>query len=503
MYSLLFKKYIESLLLQKSFIEFFIEGGRSRTGKLKQPKMGVLSIVLNLVRTNAVHDVVLVPISISYDRIIEGSSYSKELMGNAVKEAESLLGVIKMASILKFNYGAIDVAIGKVIRARAALQERLGVNDLASNKVSEEDWRRAVNTVGYLVMYECNRVSIARPTALIATILLTIRNPSSARGVGAKELIKWVQILRNEIVFRHGRVAQLGTNPTTNLAAIEQALDVMGTNLVESNKRQYEVVYSPKRRMELSYYKNSVIHWFVEEGITACSIHADMKKAIHLGVEESQFKVNKKKLLESVSFISRVLKYEFIFPTKNIKENFDKTLGRMIEREVIEQKTDQDEQYFTIKDTKKSRFMFNFLCSIIWPFIDTYWLVANTFRTLLPNVVMEEKSFIRRVTEYGNVLYYNGNLPYIESLNTEAIETAIGLFHEWKVIHNDRIFKSKIRTVRLRGAYVNEKGAKLYELLKSIGQFRREGHTPTTGLKEERTVSHSYAPRIPAAVSRL
>ena len=94
LYSRVFSEYIFKLLEEGFNIEFFIEGGRSRTGKLILPKLGLLSILLDAYKKGACKDMIIAPIFIGYDRVIEESSYLDELEGGQ-KEPESFAQVIK------------------------------------------------------------------------------------------------------------------------------------------------------------------------------------------------------------------------------------------------------------------------------------------------------------------------------------------------------------------------------------------------------------------------
>ena len=81
LYSKVFAEYIHKLLEEGYNIEQFIEGGRSRTGKLLMPKLGLLSIIINAYKNGACEDLLIVPIYVGYDRIIEEKSYLLELGG--------------------------------------------------------------------------------------------------------------------------------------------------------------------------------------------------------------------------------------------------------------------------------------------------------------------------------------------------------------------------------------------------------------------------------------
>lgn len=91
-------------------MEFFIEGTRSRVGKMLDPKYGILTMVVEAVHTNKVKDVKLVPITINYEKVLEGDTFPIELLGES-KVKESLGRLIKASEILKENYGRIYIEI--------------------------------------------------------------------------------------------------------------------------------------------------------------------------------------------------------------------------------------------------------------------------------------------------------------------------------------------------------------------------------------------------------
>ena len=108
LYARVFAEYIHKLLEEGYYIEQFIEGGRSRTGKLLMPKLGLLSILVNAYKNGACEDMIIVPIFIGYDRIIEEKSYLHEL-GGGRKEPESMLQLFQAHKFLKKRYGKIYI----------------------------------------------------------------------------------------------------------------------------------------------------------------------------------------------------------------------------------------------------------------------------------------------------------------------------------------------------------------------------------------------------------
>ncbi len=122
LYSRVFTEYIHKLLEEGYNIEQFIEGGRSRTGKLLMPKLGLLSILMKAYQNGACKDMLIVPIYVGYDRIIEEKSYLHEL-GGGQKEPENILQVFRARKFLKKRYGKIYIQFHEPISVNQLLSQ--------------------------------------------------------------------------------------------------------------------------------------------------------------------------------------------------------------------------------------------------------------------------------------------------------------------------------------------------------------------------------------------
>ena len=111
LYKTIFYEYVHRILLDECYLEFFIEGTRSRTGKTLNPKFGLLSIVADAVYDGKLVDATILPITINYEKVLEADTYPYELLGEE-KVKESLLRVIKAARILSTNFGRIQIEFG-------------------------------------------------------------------------------------------------------------------------------------------------------------------------------------------------------------------------------------------------------------------------------------------------------------------------------------------------------------------------------------------------------
>ena len=114
LYSAIFACYLQQLLVDGQSIEFFIEGTRSRSGKMLQPKQGLLSVLTDAYLDGKVGDVYVVPISINYEKTMEGEIYSHELLGED-KIRESLRSLLSSSSVLAGKFGSIAVNFAQPI----------------------------------------------------------------------------------------------------------------------------------------------------------------------------------------------------------------------------------------------------------------------------------------------------------------------------------------------------------------------------------------------------
>jgi glycerol-3-phosphate O-acyltransferase len=111
LYAAVFLEYVH-LMIDRGFpIEYFIEGGRSRSGRMLTPKAGILAMtVQSFVRSRA-RPLVFIPVYIGYEKLMEGNSYVDELQGRP-KQSESLAGLLGAARLLQRNFGKVHVNFG-------------------------------------------------------------------------------------------------------------------------------------------------------------------------------------------------------------------------------------------------------------------------------------------------------------------------------------------------------------------------------------------------------
>lgn len=298
LYSTLVQSYMDTLLQNGYNIECFIEGGRSRTGKLLQPKFGILSFLLESLLSGRVDDAIICPVSTQYDKVIEVDSYISELLGQP-KPKESLFQFLNSSSVLSLKLGRVDVRFHKPWSLRDFINNQTTrLQSSPSLQVSYDGAlkRRLLSVLGYQVLAHINDASVVMPTALIGTVLLTLRG----RGVGKAELVRRVDWLVEKVQSRGGRVSHFGNLPTSTV--VDRGLEVLGPKMVGKVEGLAEPTYSAVDRFQLSFYRNMTIHLFISEALVCTALYTKVK--LGGGLEEQS--IGYDEMYDYVYFLSQV-----------------------------------------------------------------------------------------------------------------------------------------------------------------------------------------------------
>lgn len=260
LYKMVFRKYLTFLIREGYTQEFFIEGGRQRSGKILAPKLGMLTAIINAFAQGVRRDLYFVPISIHYGRIPEEEAYTREIRGEE-KERESLGALLRARSILSRRYGTAYVSYGKPIsldEALGPLRERFQHGP--GEAPVEEDKRRFVQRLGFRLLREVNAVSVAGATSVSATTLLGAPRPAIRVNDFLAVARALLDLLRVQgVQLTASLVRNEASNFRESLAWLE------GGGLVERLvDGDGPVLHAPpEKRVNLDFYKNNTIHFFL------------------------------------------------------------------------------------------------------------------------------------------------------------------------------------------------------------------------------------------------
>jgi glycerol-3-phosphate O-acyltransferase len=265
LYSEVFSAYVHEVLKRGFPIEYFVEGGRSRTGRLLQPKAGMISMTVQSFLREHSRPLVFIPVYVGYEKLIEGGSYTQELAGKS-KRKESLGGLLSTISDLrKAHYGKVGVSFGKPI-ALGELLDAAGagsVQDWVSNKNLR---RRTLTELSRRIAEGINASVQVNPVALVATALLA----TPKHAADASQLAHLVDRLRS-LVSQSQVVPEMTMTQMTGALAIEYT-----SKLGYLEKRAHilgDVVLAKEAEaVSLTYFRNNVLHCFALPGVLACLI---------------------------------------------------------------------------------------------------------------------------------------------------------------------------------------------------------------------------------------
>lgn len=488
LYTTLVQSYLDTMLQQGYNLECFIEGGRSRTGKLLGPKFGILSFMLDSVISGRVEDAYICPVSTQYDKVLEVDSYVNEMLGQP-KKKENLQDFLSSSSALSLKLGSCHVRFSEpwslkdFIESQKARPSHLENVDQANS--SAADRIRILRTLGYKVLSDINDVAVIMPTALVGTVLLTLRG----RGVTKSELSRRIDWLSDRIRENKGQVADFHGASTDAVA--ERAIGVLGGALVGKVEGLAEETYYAVDRFQLSFYRNMVIHLFIPETLVSVALYTRVKAG---GAHLDQF-MPENELTDKVAFLSQLFRGEFIFPAgQGLVANLGEAIERLQSHQVMEVVVDKSgvrQIGLTKTERERGRENYDFYCFLLWPFVEAAWLGSVSLLSLVPTNAenspwIDLKSAQDSAQLLGKTLYHSGDLSYFEAVNKEALKNAYTRFQEEGIIVVGKGKDTKAGPiVKLAEDWLPERNSitlgRLWSFIESISQCRREGKNRRDG----------------------
>lgn len=276
LYSTVFREYLGELFSRGYSVEYFVEGGRSRTGRLLDPKTGTLSMTIQAMLRGGTRPITLVPIYIGYEHVMEVGTYAKELRG-ATKEKESLPQMVRGLSKLR-NLGQGYVNFGEPLPLMTYLNQHV------------PDWREAidpieavrpswltptVNSIAADLMVRINNAGAANAMNLCCTALLASRQRSLTREQLTQQLECYLALLRN---------VPYSPDATAPSASASELID----HALQMNKFEVEkdtigdIIILPREQAVLmTYYRNNITHMLVMPSLLAALVtqHRHLSRA--------------------------------------------------------------------------------------------------------------------------------------------------------------------------------------------------------------------------------
>jgi glycerol-3-phosphate O-acyltransferase len=278
LYAAVFAKYLGIMMARGHSLEYFIEGGRSRTGRLLAPRTGMLSMTVRAYLRDPKRPVVFLPVYFGYERIVEGRTYIGELSGRP-KEKESVLRLFKaVVSVLRSKLGKVHVNLGQPISLDELLSRR------------NPDWRRTApgdlesrpawinDVVGDLaarINTEINAAAAVTPINLVAMAILA----TPRQALPEVDLVRQVELY--QLLLRDAPYGPLVTITTDSGAQMIRYAEAMGVLERQAHALGDIMRMNAENAVLATYYRNNILHLFAMPALLACCFvsNASMRTA--------------------------------------------------------------------------------------------------------------------------------------------------------------------------------------------------------------------------------
>jgi glycerol-3-phosphate O-acyltransferase len=431
-YSEVFSKYLAILLKEGLPLEFFIEGGRSRTGKMVMPKYGLLSMVIQAYQEKYCENFAAIPVYIGYDRVIEEKSYLKELSG-ATKTPENTAEIIKTSKILRKRFGRVYVNIGEPIVMKSYLEAQ----EKPIDQMTIDERQSLYRKIGYEIVLEINNVSVVTLFSLVAAVILS----HDRRGISHSDLLNILNEFYEYLSMKKVRIAETFANREKAIAeALNMFVQSGFISKIEAeedeDEEMQEVVYSLKeeKRLNLEYYKNNILHFFVP----LCFVATPM-------IKSSEDMTSLARIMGDYKFLKKLLWNEFIFDErKDDVDEVNDVLAYLYDRKMITSVEREGQVWIEIKGRGSKKL--KPFADLIHNYLESYWIVMRSCLYLKKNP-LTKKDWLKKIRTLGDRMYRKGEILRPEALSQSNYLNVITFLQDAELITEIKDEKSEKKEV--------------------------------------------------------
>jgi glycerol-3-phosphate O-acyltransferase len=430
LYPRVFTTYVKALVEEGHPIEFFIEGGRSRNGKPILPKTGLLSILLQAHREGYAEDLVFVPVSICYDRVLDERAYLKELAGES-KEKEDLKQVLRARRFLRKKHGKIYIRFSSPV----SLNHYLAVTGVEGQETSSAMGRDLIRAM--------NEVTVVTPLSLVASAILS----KHRRGFLSSELYSSAALL---LQFLRDQGCQVASSLGDLPKALDETLSFLktwkGIDRLEGTKDDETFYFmEDARKRELDYYKNNIIHFFVDHAFVAASLLTGSRE---LKTPEE--------IRSDYAFLKDLFRNEFVYATNSHirPSGLDSAIDYFLKQAYIAPNEEGPAGY---KLTKAGFDTLPLWAGMIKTFLESYWVVTRSLMEVQGDT-RKKGDLMKNVWTNGVKFLKLGLIDHVEAVSQASFAHAVDYMQE-------EILKPKGDTSPSQGlSALSQLSQRLYEL---------------------------------------
>ncbi|WP_067703732.1 glycerol-3-phosphate 1-O-acyltransferase [Nocardia jejuensis] len=452
-YKAVVEEYFAYLLAKRFNLEWYFEGGRTRTGKLRPPRYGLLNYLAAALRSSRIDDVMLVPVSITYERLNEIGAIADEQTGGS-KQAEGLAWLARYVRNQQHSAGHVYVRFGEPLSARDRLAvhgDPLGRYAAAESVASpqiiavadegpsaapdrEELEHRAVQQLAFEVAVGINAVTPITVNALTTLVLLGVHERALTR-------IELHTAIDPVLAYIEGRDLPSGELATLRddhgLAVVLEQLAI--AKVVTVYRGGMEAVYSigAGAHLEAAFYRNSAVHWFVNRAILELAIMSAVEAP-----EGDQLRVG----WEAAYRLRDLLKFEFFFP-----ERAEFTSQLTTEMLLVDPEWHRRTAAGTVGSeilAKLAESGFMMAHRVLRSFFEAQLVVAERLAARDPAQALDKKAFLEECLLVGKQMLLQQRLHSPESVSSELFGSALKLADNHHLLGGDDPEDLRARRIR-------------------------------------------------------
>ncbi len=401
LYKLVLRLYLTYLVEKRFPLEWYIEGGRSRSGKLRAPRYGMLRYVFDAWRSGASDDVVLIPVSIAYDQLFDVGDYAREQRGEP-KRSESVKYVVDSVRRLGRPHGSIHLRFGRPV----SVLEEAGSR---TTPLDEDELNLAVQKLAFETAVRINEVTPITPISLVTLALLGTRD----RALSVEQTLGAL-----EPYLAYVKERGLPTSEPLQLDSPERVREALDQLVAAGVLSRYdagpETVYAiePAQHLAAAYYRNTIIHFFVDSAIAELAL----LRAAEPGVDDPE-----QELWAEALRLRDLLKFEFFFRKK---DDFLADLRAELDAQGGDWRKDLAAGDATAALRRFRPYKSHW---VLRPFLEAYLVAADALARHDPDEEIDPKPFLRRCLALGEQYRLQRRIESAESVSMTLFGTALDL----------------------------------------------------------------------------
>ena len=397
-YKLVLREYMRYLVASGANLEWYMEGGRSRTGKLRRPRYGLLRYLVEATDSGAAEDILLVPVSTTYDQLQEVGTMAAEEAGVA-KAKEGLRWLAGYARAQSRKLGKVYVRFGEPFSLRQA-----------HPRGDDQPLRWSLDKIAFEVFQRINQITPVTAPALVTLALLSVHD----HALTLQEVHDVIEPLLDYASQRNLPTTALGD--LHGARGVEEVLDTLvRSGVVGRHDGGLAPVFyiEPGKHSVAAFYRNSAIHWFVNRAIVELAVMVASREGSGDAID---------RVRDAAFALRDLLKFEFVFSEKPVFLEEIRTEAGLLDPHMREHVAARTAGLSILEQAP-----FLIAHRVLPAFLEAYFIVADRLAAHPLDAPVDEQKFLAQCIAVGRQYVLQKRLRNPECVSRELFTNALAL----------------------------------------------------------------------------